>query len=119
LLVDCHSMPVAAAGTEIVLGDRFGRSAAPWVVAKAARIAEEAGFSVAVNDPFAGGHVLDRHGAPHLGIHAIQIEIDRGLYLTRAGEPGPSLDRVATLIEAIALGLGEQLLGHSLADAAE
>ncbi|HYI42646.1 MAG TPA: N-formylglutamate amidohydrolase, partial [Sphingomicrobium sp.] len=70
LLIDCHSMPPAAAATETVFGDRYGRSAAPWLAANAEQVAAAHGFSAAVNDPFAGGHVVERHGAPHLGIHA-------------------------------------------------
>ena len=119
LLIDCHSMPPAAAGAEIVFGDRYGRSAAPWLVATASQIAAEKGFSAAVNDPFAGGHVVERHGAPHLGIHALQIEIDRDLYLTSGGEPGSEFDRVAALVETTALELGRQLLDRRLAEAAE
>ncbi|MBA2772005.1 MAG: N-formylglutamate amidohydrolase [Sphingomonas sp.] len=119
LLLDCHSMPPAASGAALVFGDRFGRSAAPWLVAGASRIAAEEGFSAAVNDPFAGGHVVERHGAPQLGVHAVQIEIDRRCYLTDAGEPNGEFDRVAALIEMIALELGRQLLDHRLAAAAE
>ena len=119
LLIDCHSMPAAAAGADIVFGDRYGRSAAPWLVASASRVATDLGFSTAVNDPFAGGHVVERHGAPHLGVHALQIEIDRRLYLTDAGDPGPQFDRLASLIESVAVELGQQLLDQRLADAAE
>ena len=119
LLIDCHSMPSGAAATEIVFGDRYGRSAAPWVAAHASEVAAACGFTVAVNDPFAGGHVTDRHGAPHLEIHAMQVEIDRQLYLTEAGEPGPGFDRIANFLEAVALELGQQLLNHRVAAAAE
>lgn len=119
LLIDCHSMPAAAAGADIVFGDRYGRSAPPWLVASASRVAADLGFSTAVNDPFAGGHVVERHGAPHLGVHALQIEIDRCLYLTDAGDAGAGFDRIATLIESVAVELGQQLLDQRLADAAE
>ena len=119
LLIDCHSMPPAAAGADVVFGDRYGRSAAPWIAANAFRIAVDSGFSATVNDPFAGGHIVDRHGAPHLGVHALQVEIDRQLYLTKAGEPGCGFDRVATFLEAIAVELGQELLDRRVADAAE
>lgn len=120
LLLDCHSMPPpAGCEASMVFGDRCGRSAAPWVISRAVRSAEEMGFAAAANDPFAGGHVLDRHGAPDRGIHALQIEIDRRCYLTEAGEPGEGFDEVATLIEKLALGLGEMLLGRQLPQAAE
>lgn len=119
LLLDCHSMPPAASGAAVIFGDRYGRSAAPWLVASASRIAADAGFAAAINDPFAGGHVVERHGAPHLGIHAVQIEIDRSCYLTAEGKPNRQFDRLATLIETIALELGRELLAHQVAAAAE
>ncbi len=119
LLLDCHSMPPAAGGAAVVFGDRYGRSAAPWLAAGASRIAAKQGFSAAINDPFAGGHVVERHGAPHLGIHAVQIEIDRRCYLTDGGEPGREFDRIAVLIKTVAVELGRQLLEQRLATAAE
>ncbi len=119
LLLDCHSMPSAASEVSLVFGDRYGRGAAPWLVASASRIAAAQGFSAAVNDPFAGGHVVERHGKPHLGVHAVQIEINRRCYLTADGEPSGEFDRVAALIETLALQLGRELLDHQLAAAAE
>ncbi|HET9810103.1 MAG TPA: N-formylglutamate amidohydrolase [Sphingomicrobium sp.] len=119
LLLDCHSMPAMKGPPGIVFGDRYGRSSAPWLVAQAIDIAAGAGFSAKLNDPFAGGHILDRHGSPRSGVHAIQIEIDRRCYLTPAGEPGLGFDAVALLIERLACGLGEALLDRRLAPAAE
>lgn len=120
LLLDCHSMPPpVGCDASVVFGDRCGRSAAPWVIANACRVAEELGFAAAANDPFAGGHVVERHGAPDRGIHALQIEIDRRCYLDSAGEPGEGFDRVATLLEALALTLGELLLDRQVPQAAE
>ena len=119
LLLDCHSMPPAANGAQVIFGDLYGRSAAPWIAASASRIAAEAGFAAAANDPFAGGHVVERHGSPHLGVHALQIEIDRSLYLGADGAPDQGFDRVAELIETIALELGREMLGRRLAAAAE
>lgn len=120
LLLDCHSMPAAAAnGVALVFGDRFGRSAAPWVIAEACQIAGEAGFAAAANDPFAGGHVIARHGAPHRAVHAIQIEMDRRCYLSPGARPGPGFDRAAVFIEALAFRLGASLLDRQLPQAAE
>lgn len=118
LLLDCHSMPPTKAA-EVVFGDRFGRSAAPWIVAEALAIAGRAGFTAASNDPFAGGHILDRHGSPNGGVHALQIEIDRSLYLGPSGEPGGDFDRVAGLIEELSVRLGGMLLARRAAEAAE
>jgi N-formylglutamate amidohydrolase len=86
LLIDLHTMPPlsaeAPAGTpQIVIGDRYGRSVAPALVDRLTAVAAGFGLSVARNAPYAGGYTLDRHGAPGRGIHAVQIEIDRTLYL--------------------------------------
>jgi N-formylglutamate deformylase len=99
VLYDCHSMPTDALKAaprvrgrrpEVVLGDRFGSAAAEWAVAEAQAAFEAAGFAVARNTPFAGGYITQRYGRPAQGFHAIQIEIDRGLYLDEARiEPGP------------------------------
>jgi N-formylglutamate amidohydrolase len=119
LLLDCHSMPPSKGAAQVVFGDRFGRSAAPWLMAEALAVASEAGFTAAANDPFAGGHVLDRHGSPHNGVHALQVEVDRRCYLTSAGEPSRSFDEVAALFEALAIRLGDVLLERRLPAAAE
>ncbi len=121
ILLDCHSMPPPARGVApIVFGDRRGLSAAPWVSAEAVRIARTAGFAADLNDPFAGGHIVERHGAPERGIHALQVEIDRRAYLNeRLDAPGPGFDAIATLIEALAVGLGDLLLSRQMATAAE
>lgn len=119
LLLDCHSMPPSKGTAQVVFGDRFGRSAAPWLMAEALAVTTEAGFTAAANDPFAGGHVLDRHGSPHKGVHALQVEVDRRCYLTAAGEPSRRFDEVAGLLEKIAARLGEMLLERRLPTAAE
>lgn len=121
LLLDCHSMPPPALGIpQIVLGDCHGRSSEPWLSAAGLRIARDCGFEAGLNEPFAGGHIVERHGAPSRGIHALQLEIDRRCYLDqRLAGPGPGFDSVASLIEALAAGLGDLLLDRQLATAAE
>ncbi|MFL6754514.1 MAG: N-formylglutamate amidohydrolase [Sphingomicrobium sp.] len=121
LLLDCHSMPPPPAGApSIVFGDCRGRSADAWVISDAAAITTRAGFETALNDPFAGGHVIERHARPARNVHALQIEIDRNCYLDRKLEkPGAGFDRVATLIEALAMELGQSLIGRQYATAAE
>lgn len=118
LLLDCHSMPTSKVTKPVVFGDRYGRSAAPWLMAEALETAAERGFAAAANDPFAGGHILDRHGRPQEQVHAIQIEIDRSFYLD-GFEPGPGFDDSASLIEELAVRLGRLLLDRRLAAAAE
>ena len=121
LLLDCHSMPPPASGIpEIIIGDCHGRSAGNWVSAEAVRLARAAGFDAGLNDPFAGGHITQRHGAPARGVHALQLEVDRRCYLDDGlAAPGPGFDRVAALIEALAVGLGEFMLERQIATAAE
>ncbi len=110
LLIDCHSMPGRSGEAQVVFGDRHGGSAAPWLAGEAARIARADGWSAALNDPYAGGHVIERHGRPERGVHALQIEIDRSCYLARdLRSPGPGFDRAARLIERLAFGLAEAL----------
>jgi N-formylglutamate amidohydrolase len=83
VLIDCHSMPplCGARAPSVVIGDRHGRTAGPGVAALLAQHAREAGFRAAINAPYAGAHGITRHGDPARGIHAIQVEIDRTLYL--------------------------------------
>jgi len=120
ILLDCHSMPSRRGQAEVVIGDRQGSSAAHWVSSTAAGIARTAGFKAALNDPYAGGAIVANHGRPADGIHAIQLEIDRSLYLKADSRtPGVGFDRVAGLIDAIAVGLGNALLQRSLPEAAE
>jgi len=121
LLLDCHSMPPPPAGiAPIVFGDCRGRSAEGWVSREAVRIAGDLGFSTGLNDPFAGGHIVDHHAAPARGIHALQIEIDRRAYLAPSlAAPGPGFDRAASLIDTLAVRLGEALLARRFATAAE
>jgi N-formylglutamate amidohydrolase len=81
VLIDCHSMPSALSVPDIVLGDRYGASAAPALTARAEAVFTREGFSVARNTPYAGGHTTVLYGRPASGCHALQIEINRALYL--------------------------------------
>ena len=108
ILLDCHSMPHRRGQAELVIGDRHGSSAGALVTAAAARIARAAGWSVALNTPYAGGHVVQRHGDPDANIHALQLEFDRAAYLAPDGRtPGPGFDRAARLLETLTLGLAD------------
>lgn len=121
LLLDCHSMPPPPDGVPpLVFGDCRGRTAEPWLSGEAVAIAKRLGFDAALNDPFAGGHIIERHAVPRGGVQALQIEIDRRCYLdAKLSKPGPGFDRVAGLIEALAVELGESLIGRQYATAAE
>lgn len=121
LLIDCHSMPPPPGSVPpIVVGDRHGRSAARWLTAACLATVRSAGFQPSLNQPFAGGHIVARHGAPADGIHALQIEIDRRCYLAADGaEAWPAFGAVAQLIERLAVELGGQLLDSRYPAAAE
>jgi len=121
VLLDCHSMPPPPQGiAPVVFGDCRGRTADDWVSREAMAIANRFGFQAGLNDPFAGGHVIDRHARPARGVHALQIELDRRCYLDAAlSAPGAGFDVAASLIDALAVGLGEELLGRQFATAAE
>ena len=90
ILFDCHSMPhdalsgaprIRGSRPEIVLGDRFGASCDRWVMDAALDIFTGAGFRVARNSPFAGGYITQAYGRPSRRYHAIQVEIDRSIYM--------------------------------------
>lgn len=121
LLLDCHSMPPAPDGVPpVVFGDGRGRTAEGWLSAEAVAVTRRAGFEAGLNDPFAGGHIIERHAQPGRGIHALQLEIDRGCYLDdKLAKPGRGFDRAAALIEALAVELGQALIGRQYATAAE
>jgi N-formylglutamate deformylase len=88
LLLDCHSMPThpiqSASPADFVLGDAHGTSCAP----RATRIVEDAlagfGYRIRRNDPYAGGYVTRHYGHPREGVHVLQIEIARRLYMDEA-----------------------------------
>lgn len=92
ILIDCHSMPhealenvsVAGGRPDIVLGDRFGAAASGGVVERIEAAFASAGLRVARNMPFAGAYIVQHYGRPSRRQHAVQIEIDRGLYMDEA-----------------------------------
>jgi N-formylglutamate amidohydrolase len=121
LLLDCHSMPPPPEGVPpVIFGDCRGRAADAWVSAEAMAITRRSGFDAGLNDPFAGGHVIERHARPATGIHALQLEIDRRTYLDdKLQRPGAGFDRVAGFFEILSVELGQALIGRQYATAAE
>lgn len=128
VLLDLHSMPPlarrgeAGAGTLFVVGDRFGASSGAGLGAAALDHFAASGWKAAHNRPYAGGYVLDRHGVPARGLHALQIEVCRTAYLDRdLAEPGPGLAAVVRVLAALVRRMAQELAGgdRSLSQAAE
>jgi N-formylglutamate amidohydrolase len=115
VLVDWHSMPSAAARTltqsgdsasggicDLVLGDRFGASCSPAMTGVVEGELEAMGYRVTRNAPYAGGYTTEFYGRPGAGIHALQIEINRALYLDEATlEPLEGFARLKTDLEQV------------------
>ncbi|MEJ0028508.1 MAG: N-formylglutamate amidohydrolase [Rhizomicrobium sp.] len=103
VVIDCHSMPSAAAIPDVVFGDRYGMAAAPTVTRAAERAFEAQGFSHARNAPYAGGYTTHLHGRRDRDVHALQVEVNRALYLDEERiAKGPQFEQVhARLTEAL------------------
>lgn len=88
VLIDWHSMPAAAASgrgrCDMVLGDRFGAACSGALTVRVERELEAMGYRVARNAPYAGGYTTEHYGRPGRRTHALQIEINRALYLDEA-----------------------------------
>jgi N-formylglutamate amidohydrolase len=91
ILIDWHSMPSAAVGPrpggsrcDIVLGDRFGAACAPPVIRLVEQTLRGMGYGVVRNTPYAGGYTTEHYGRPHRGVHALQIEVNRSIYMDEA-----------------------------------
>lgn len=90
VLIDCHSMPgnVHLAGSsqrpDFIIGDRYGTSAAAELSRVAVELLEQLGYAVTRNKPYAGGFITEHYGRPTRGLHALQIEINRSLYIDEA-----------------------------------
>jgi N-formylglutamate amidohydrolase len=120
LLVDCHSMPAGAGrlgGPDFVLGDVHGTACAPRVTGLVEKILSGFGYQVRRNDPYAGGYITRHYGRPRDGVHALQIEVARRLYMDETSllkaEGFPLLKgRLGELLGQIA-SAGPALMGHA------
>jgi N-formylglutamate amidohydrolase len=87
ILIDCHSMPSSSvsrdegAKADVVLGDRYGTSCAVVVIDLVEAAMRRRGYTVVRNKPYAGGFITEHYGEPALGRHALQIEINRAIYM--------------------------------------
>jgi N-formylglutamate deformylase len=114
ILVDCHSMPSTSGNrderprADVVLGDRYGTSCVPVVSDTIETVLREHGYSVNRNKPYAGGFITEHYGNPTAGLHAIQVELNRALYMDeRAFEKLPRFAELATTLEVLAARLAD------------
>lgn len=131
VLIDCHSMPrISRSGDrlapDIVLGDRYGTTCASPLIDLAEMVFAGAGLRVARNRPYAGGFIARTYGRPQHGIHALQVEISRHLYMNEVTlERNDGFNAVRQLVERLTLALIGYDLGllnspqHQPAKAAE
>lgn len=101
ILFDLHSMPpiTSREAIEFVLGDRFGVSCAPSLSCDIENFLRSHGRRVSRNRPYSGCYVLDRHGRPRKGLHAVQVEVCRSIYLdSRLDRTTAKMPAVATLL---------------------
>ncbi len=117
VLIDCHSMPSTAGHKderprpEFVLGDRYGTSCVGAVSETVEQVLRGLGYSVSRNKPYAGGFITEHYGNPAAGLHAIQLEINRALYMDeRRYERSRNFARLAADLETLARRLGEMPL---------
>jgi N-formylglutamate amidohydrolase len=111
VLIDCHSMPrIARSGDriapDVVLGDRYGTTCAPALIDLCEMVFAGAGLRVARNRPYAGGFIARTYGRPQHGIHALQIEISRHLYMNEVTlEKNDGFNAIRQLMERLTLAL--------------
>ncbi len=90
ILIDCHSMPSLSVAREpapkadIVLGDRYGTSCSPLLMEILETSARRLGYTVIRNKPYAGGFITEYYGQPQVESHAVQIEINRAIYMNES-----------------------------------
>lgn len=119
VLIDCHSMPSISARhpamsdrrhIDLVIGDRYGASAAPALVDGVQSRLRELGYHVLRNRPYAGGFITEHYGRPSAGWHAIQIEVSRGLYMNETSyEKTERFPLVACHLAEIVRGLAHDV----------
>jgi N-formylglutamate amidohydrolase len=119
VVVDCHSMPSIGVSREeprrpdIVIGDRYGTSCAPLLPDIVEETMRRLGYSVGRNKPYAGGFITEHYGNPTSGLHTIQLELNRAIYMDeRRRERGPRFARVSEDFAALAETLAELSLGE-------
>ena len=114
MLIDCHSMPSSAGHKderprpEFVIGDRYGTSCIGVVAETVEQTLRGMGYTVSRNKPYAGGFITEHYGNPAAGLHSVQLEINRALYMDeRRYQRANGFDRLAKDLVTLACRLGE------------
>jgi len=109
VLVDCHSMPSIGVSRDeprrpdVVIGDRYGTSCAPLLPDRVEQTMGRLGYSVGRNKPYAGGFITEHYGNPASGLHVVQLELNRAVYMDeRRREKGPRFAQVVADFAALA-----------------
>ena len=118
VLVDCHSMPSIGVSRDeprrpdVVIGDRYGTSCAPLLPDRVEQTMGRLGYSVGRNKPYAGGFITEHYGNPASGLHVVQLELNRAIYMDeRRREKAPRFAQVAADFETLAEALTTVPLG--------
>ena len=118
IVVDCHSMPSVGVSRDeprrpdVVIGDRYGTSCAAMLPELVEDTLAGLGYSIGRNKPYAGGFITEHYGNPASGLHTIQLELNRAVYMDeRRRERGPRFAQVAADFAAIADRMADVPLG--------
>ena len=118
-VVDFHSMPSAGPGRrlpDVVLGDRFGASCGPGVIGRWEAAFRAEGATTTRNSPYAGGYVTSLYGRPREGVHVLQVELNRRLYLDEAAVArAPGFPQMRQLVGSVTSSVLGEAAGGSLA----
>ena len=119
VVVDCHSMPSIGVSRDeprrpdLVIGDRYGTSCAPVLPDMVEDTMHELGYSIGRNKPYAGGFITEHYGNPASGLHTVQVELNRSVYMDeRRRERGPRFEQVAKDFAILADALAAIPLGE-------
>jgi N-formylglutamate amidohydrolase len=125
VLIDCHSMPSnpiaehGGARPDFVLGDRYGTSCSGELTRAAAQALKAHGYVVALNKPYAGGYITEHYGKPHTGLHALQVEINRALYMNELTfDKSAGFDQIRRDLEKMARAVMAAIPGMAIPRAA-
>ncbi len=119
IVVDCHSMPSVGVSRDepprpdVVIGDRYGTSCSALLTDTVEDTLKQLGYSVGRNKPYAGGFITEHYGNPASGLHTIQIELNRAIYMDeRRRERGPRFAQVVADFSAVADAIAGIPLGN-------